>query len=479
MSRRLPNPIRGSLLAVGLALARVGAIDRERVVRTTDLAWPRVITGIARISKSTVDVAMVGIALGPVAIAGLGFATPFWSLAFVFGGGVAGGTISLVSQRFGAGRLTELSRSVVVSALVAVAITLPLTLLFWLIPERLLSLVGTGETAIEYGATYLRVVALAMPFAALNLVGSRTLVGADDAFTPMVLRAGGAVANIALNAVLIFVFDLGVLGAALGTVAGDLLVTIAFVRGFLGGRFPLVGAFPVTIDVSAGLFDRDIARQLGEISTPLVLANLAWTGGQFPLLAIVGLFGPNVVAAFVIALRIRDLLDTPGWGFGLASSSLVGQALGTGEEREAQSLADDVLRFAVAVYVLAAAVVFVFAAPVGRLFVENPAVLSLVEPLIRAACISATFWGVVSGATGPLRASGDTRWPFYGQALGLFVFAVPLAYLGTVTALGVAALHLALVSEAAIPAVVTYYRYRSGRWTAISREYRPAAAGDD
>ena len=82
----VPNPIRLVVLAVGLLLARLGVIDRHRVVRTTDLAWPRVVTGIARMSKNAVDVAMVGVAIGTSAVAGVGFAGPFWGIAFAIGG---------------------------------------------------------------------------------------------------------------------------------------------------------------------------------------------------------------------------------------------------------------------------------------------------------------------------------------------------------------------------------------------------------
>ncbi len=95
------NPVRGVLLLVGSLLARFGLVERERVRRASDLSWPRIVTGLARMSKSTVDVAMVGLALGPTAIAGVGFAAPFWELAFALGAGVAGGTIGMVSQRSG------------------------------------------------------------------------------------------------------------------------------------------------------------------------------------------------------------------------------------------------------------------------------------------------------------------------------------------------------------------------------------------
>ncbi|OYR73589.1 MATE family efflux transporter, partial [Halorubrum sp. E3] len=104
---RLPNPFRALILYIGFALARAGLIDRHRVVRTTDLAWPRIVTGIARMSKNAVDVAMVGVAVGTSAVAGVGFAGPYWGLAFALGGGVAGGTIALVSQRYSAEAFVE------------------------------------------------------------------------------------------------------------------------------------------------------------------------------------------------------------------------------------------------------------------------------------------------------------------------------------------------------------------------------------
>jgi Na+-driven multidrug efflux pump len=87
------------------------------------------------------------------------------------------------------------------------------------------------------------------------------------------------------------------------------------------------------------------------------------------------------------------------------------------------------------------------------------------------------FWGVVNGGMGPLRTSGDTRWPFYGQLLGLFGFALPLAYVGATTPLGLWGVYAALVAETGVPAAVIYYRFQTGAWKRISRSYRSAAVG--
>jgi Na+-driven multidrug efflux pump len=83
----------------------------------------------------------------------------------------------------------------------------------------------------------------------------------------------------------------------------------------------------------------------------------------------------------------------------------------------------------------------------------------------------------MSGGMGPLRASGDTEWPFYGQIVGLFAFALPVTYLGATTALGLWGLYVALVLETGVPAAVIYYRFRTREWLRISRAYRSTAVG--
>ena len=474
----LYNPVRAAIEGIGRVLVHLNLIGRPRAQRISDLAWPRIVTGLARMSKATADVAMVGLALGPAAIAGVGYGVPYWTMTFMLGGGIAGGTISLVSQRYGAGRYNDIGRAVKVSVGAALLVTLPLVVVFWTLPEPLIRLIGTGEEAIAYGTRYLRVASLAMPFAALNLIGSRTLIGMDDAWTPMIVRAGGAVVNVAVNAVLIFVFDLGVVGAALGTVLGSVGGVFIFGWGFAKGRLPFIGTLPVQIDWAPPYWDARDARHLARIATPLALRKVAQNGGQFPLLAIVGLFGPNVVAAFVVALRVRALMNTPGWGFGLASSSLVGQSLGASDERQADDYAHDTLRFTVATYALVGLGVCLVAGPISALFVAEEAVQGTTTALIRAACVSVLLWGVMNGAMGPLRASGDTTWPFYGQILGLFGFALPLAYLGAVTSLGIWGLYGTLFVETAVPATVIYYRFQTNTWKRISRQHREAAVGN-
>jgi len=472
--------MRALILAIGNALARFGLIAPERVRRTTDLAWPRIVTGLARMSKNAVDVAMVGVAVGPVAIAGLGFANPYWGVAFTLGGGIAAGTIALVSQRFGADARDELGLAVRASVALVLAISLPVAAAFWLVPAELVSVMTNDPREIELGAAYLKILALGVPFAGLNLVGSRVYIGADDAWTPMVVRGGGALANIALNAAFIFGLGMGVVGAALGTVLANVLVTGAFVAGLVAGRLPGVGTLPVQVNPLGSYLDRETMRDLVDIGLPVVGRNGAWTVAKFPMLAIVGLFGSNVVAAYVIARRVLGIMNAPGWGFGLASSSLVGQALGEGDENSAESYGRDIVRFSMATYLLAAIIVAAFARPIVGLFVgeDGAATVAVAIPLVYASCLGMVPQAVKSAAAGPLDASGDTRWTFYSQALGMFGVALPVAYLGATTSLGLLGLYLALLAETTVPAAINYWRFSTGKWKAISREFRPDTAAD-
>jgi len=498
---RLPNPFRALILYIGFALARAGLIDRHRVVRTTDLAWPRIVTGIARMSKNAVDVALVGVAVGTSAVAGVGFAGPYWGLSFAIGGGVAGGTIALVSQRYGADAFAELGDAVRSSVLLVVVVSLPVSVVFWTSSTELIGLLSGNADAIALGAAYLRVVGLGVPFAALNLVGSRVLVGCDDAYTAMQARAGGALANIALSALFIFGLGLGVEGAAYGTVLSNVLVTAAFAGGLVRGRLPGLGEFPIAIDPFGSYLNQDMLRDLVEIGVPVGARNLVWTAAEFPMLAILDVFGENTVAAFVIARRIWGIMNTPGWGFGLASSSLVGQTLGDEDPGEAEAYARDIIRFSVATYVVSAALIAFFATDIVVLFAESPESpeVPIAVDLVYAACVAVVFQGVSGGAAGPLDAAGDTKIPFASQFLGMFCVSIPLAYVGAndatpaldvpltgltipevaLPAIGLWGLYLAFLAETTIPAAINYWRFRSGKWKGISEAYRPGARADD
>ena len=173
-------------------------------------------------------------------------------------------------------------------------------------------------------------------------------------------------------------------------------------------------------------------------------------------------------------------MNTPGWGFGLASSSLVGQSLGRNDEDTAEAYGREIVLFSVATYVVSAALVALFADPIVRLFVDDPSspAVPIAVSLVYAACVAVLMQGVSGASAGPLDASGDTAVPFLSQLLGMFGCSIPLAYLAAQTN-HVELLYLSFLAETTIPGAINYYRFSTGKWKSVSQKSRPGAAADD
>lgn len=458
------------------ALARGNVIERERFGETVELAWPRIVTGFAIMSKRTVDLAVVGIAVGSEAVAGLTIANAYWTvgkLAFI---GLAGGTLSLVSQNYGGGDTDRAAEVAGLGLLAVFALAVPVSALFGFGARPLVEILGGGPETTRFGALYLAVVAPGLLFEALNLVASRTYAGIGNTQTPMSIRAGGALLNVALSVGLVFGAGLGVFGAALGTTLSTAAVTAIFTWGLTGHSYFGRGASPIPVGLSLRP-EIGLIKQLATVSAPLAARRVGQGLAVFPLLWIAGFFGPAVLAAIGVSRQVRDLLNSFAWGFSIAASTLVGQALGAAKEGLAALYGREIIKLSLVVYLFAGAVVLAAARPIAAVFVDSD--LGITATFVRIAALSVVPLGIDGSATGALRGAGDTRVPFLATLAGLYLVALPVAVLGTITSLGVFALQAALLAETGVPMVVNVLRFRTGAWKAISREFRPEQEDSD
>jgi putative MATE family efflux protein len=418
--------------------------------------------------------------VGTAAVAGLAFANVYWRIGKFLGTGLAGGTVTLVSQAYGAEASERASATVAVSLVVSVLAVGPLAVGYARFAPELVGLLGSDPESLGHAVTYLVFVTPALCFEFPNLIASRTYAGVGDTVTPMVVRAGGAVMNVALSGVLIFGYGLGVFGVAVGTSVASGVVALVFAWGLAGRTYFGRGACPVAIGRETLRFDgfRSLARKLLVVATPLMGRRTAEMLAAFPLVALAATFGPAVVAGYEVARRVRTLLGSFSWGFSIAASTLVGQRLGADDSTDAEAYALGILRLSTAVYLVVAAVVFVLSRRIAGLFVTDAAVVSVAAPFVAGAAVSVVFRGIDGSATGTLRGAGDTRYPFFTSLAGRYVCALPVAALGLVTPLGATALIAAMIVETAVPAALNVGRVRSNRWKAIGRAHATAGVGD-
>lgn len=452
------------LSAVPAFLSRFGLVDEARGRKALELAWPRSVSGLARYSFRTTDLIMVGWTVGTSGISALAFGFTVYMLLKRFGIGFSAATLSLVSQHYGNEAYEEASFVLKQSLLLAAAFTVPITLLTFMTAEPVIRLLGAAPEVVQLGTPYLQLMAVGFGFQFFNLVCSRAYAGIGDTRTPMYVRSGAALGNVVLNGVLIFglgpVPALGVVGAGLGTLLATAFAAVTF-------AYLLAGYEPeLTFRVPDRHWDASVVRDIFRVASPAIGRKLLQTGARFPVLVILATFGTGVVAAYEIGRRVLQFVRTPMWGLNFSASALVGQSLGWGDVEDATAYVHDITVLSFVILIPIFVLVAVFPAQLGRMFVQDIETVALVVFFLQIYAIGGVGYTLDEALSGALTGAGDTRWPFFGTLVGLYMVLVPGAYLlGITLGFGLIGVGVALLAEFYVPAAFNYYRIRSGRWT--------------
>ena len=471
-------------------LAALGLLDREKGEEAFDLAVPVMVTGGMRTLLRVADFFMVGRALGAQAVAALELGFQYFFIPFGLSLALTSGTISVVSRFEGAGQRAKANFAIKQSLWLALAMALPITAATWVWAEPMLAVLTDDPTVVELGATYLRIIMLSVSFRFWSMIAARALAGVGDTRTPMYIRLLTLPTNIALNAVLIFGWgpfpSLGVAGAAWGTALANTLAAALFTAALVSGRYS------VRIPLGGKQWDADIAREIVRVGLPLAGTRLSRTFGRFPFLLVLTTLGTPVVAAYAIGRRVMLLALMPAWGYSTASSTLVGQSIGAGDDEEATDYGWQILRIALVTQLLIAAVLFAAARPVAVAFGTEH--VDLTVEFVRVFGLGVAAFSVSRTMRGGLRGAGDTSWPFYGAFAGTYLFKLPVALLAVAPGValfelagwrfapglgwGLLAVYVAILGDMYLRAVVNVVRFWSGEWKRIARESGVGAGAD-
>ena len=204
------------------------------------LSVPTITSQIVNMLYNLVDRVFIGHmqpaeTVGKLALTGVGVCLPIIMIISAFASLMAIGGAPRASIADGAGE-SERSERIMGNCLTMLLITsFVLTILFEVFAERLLLLFGASENTVGYALDYMRIYALGTVFVQLTL-GMNAYITAQG-FTTVSMKTVllGALLNTALDPVFIFVFGLGVRGAALATVLSQ-AVSAVWVVAFLTGK---------------------------------------------------------------------------------------------------------------------------------------------------------------------------------------------------------------------------------------------------
>ena len=201
------------------------------------LAIPSMIAQFVTVLYSIIDRMFIGNieGIGDIALAGVGVCGPIVTLLTSFGTLIGLGGSILMAMRMGAGQKKEAQSILAHSFAMLVAFSAVLTLVFLLSKKYLLNWFGASPLTFPYADTYMTIYT-AGTFFALMAIGLNYFITCQGfPAVGMCTVLIGAITNIVLDPVFIFIFDMGVAGAAWATVIAQ-FASCSFAFCFLIGK---------------------------------------------------------------------------------------------------------------------------------------------------------------------------------------------------------------------------------------------------
>jgi putative MATE family efflux protein len=410
---------------------------------------------------------------GPAAVTAVGLGDVWDRVVLRIGLGLGAGSITLISQETGAESRSSnhSSDTVLTQVLVTGAVAgLPFILLGWLIPEKLIGLLGPAPNVILLSAQYLQIVFSSAPFRIMTLISSRALQGTGDTRTPMVVGVGGNAVNIGLSIALVTGFgpfpELGVPGVGWGTALANFLSAVAYVVIFL---LPISG---LSLRFPRKGWDLTITKQLFQVSIPRILHGGYQSLIAFPFNALILVFGTEAAAAYHITRRIQQQVMAPFLrSYHTVTTIMVGQRLGEGQDEESTKAGRAMLWLSVGTVGTVAAVLIGLAPQAARIFTQEPTTIAHAVGFLRALSLGAPIFATYMVMSGVLTGAGDTRTAFYAALTSQSTFMLGLSYLLSVSlGWGVLGIYIGLVVDYVGRTLWVAHRFVSGIWITEAEE---------
>lgn len=271
---------------------------------------------------NTMDAVILGKFQGETALAAIGVANPIMSVAiFLLFGMCVGGSV-LLSQLYGAGDHVGFQAQAATSLWIGIGFTILLTLLCFFGAAPFLRLTQTPEDVLPLAVQYLRIIALGLIFSFLYNFYSSALRALGDSRTPFFYLLLSSGLNIVLDLLLILVFDLGVIGAAVATVTAQGVSSLLCILRVYRSHSILA------LRGSALHPKRNAVRQSIAYSYSVALQQSCIYIGRLAVQSIINTFGTTTIAAFNAATRIEYLGYAPMDGMATAAATFYAQNKG-------------------------------------------------------------------------------------------------------------------------------------------------------
>ena len=394
----------------------------EKLWLIVSLSIPSILAQISATVMFFIDASMVG-HLGAKASAAIGLVeTTGWLMGGLASAANMGFSVQ-VAHFIGASDFEAARRVLRQSMVCCLVWALMISLISVIIAPFLPYWMGGSAEIAHDASIYFAIFGLAgIFFQAEGLAGSM-LKCSGNMKIPSMLNIGMCVMDVLFNYIFIYLLNLGVMGAAIGTGVA-MLITAGLMLYFL-----LVKAKMLSLVGRPGSFKpkEDTVRTAFKIGAPMGLQHLLMGGAYVVSTMIVAPLGTIAIAAHSLAITVESLCYMPGYGIAEAATTLVGQGIGAGQKMLTRSFARMSVGLGVAVMTVMGVMMWIFApelmslmSPVEEVIAQGSQVLRIeawAEPLFAAAIVCN---GVFIGA-------GDTMIPALMSLASMWAVRLTLA----------------------------------------------------
>ncbi len=446
-------------------MARVTPVARGGVTGDRPRSWSRHDREIFRLAFPALgalvaeplfllaDTAIVG-HLGTSSLAALGIAGAALTTVVNLCVFLAYGTTAAVARQLGAGDLrTALAQGVDglwlagLIGVVAAGVTAMLT-------AQIVDAFGPSDLVAPLAQTYLRISAAGIPAMLIVLAATGVLRGLQDTRTPLIVFVGGAIANVALNLLLVYGVGLGIAGSALGTVITQwAMATVLAIVVVRGARRNEASLRP----------DRRGILAAAHAGVPLIVRTLTLRAALLTTTYVATQLGDVSLAAHQVAFTLWTFLAFVLDAIAIAGQAITGRALGASDVVGTRTVTRRMITWGLAVGVLAGVLLALTRPLLAPLFTTDPAVRAALLDVLLVAALLQPISGVVFVLDGVLIGAGDGRFLAIAGVITLVVF-LPLAGLVLATDAGLVALWFAFGGFMLARMVTLLWRERGGAW---------------
>ncbi len=440
---------------------------------TVQLSIPAVIAQLSSIIMQYIDAAMVG-SLGAEASASIGLVSTttwlFWGLCVA----AATGFSVQVAHKIGAGDMQG-ARAVLRQSLIAtLGFSLLLAMLGVAISDALPGWLG-GDVSIRQNASlYFLIFSLFLPALQMNFLAGGMLRCSGNMHVPSMLGVTMCILDVVFNFFLIFPSrewglasysftmpgaGLGVVGAALGTVAAETVVA-GILLWYLWNR-----SDELKLGGERGGFQpktKTLKRAL-RISLPMGLEHFVICGAQIMTTVIVAPLGVFAIAANSFAITAESLCYMPGYGIADAATTLVGQSLGAKRRRLTRSFARITIFMGMAIMGVMGVAMYIFAPQIIGLMTPVEEIRELGIMVLRIEAFAEPMFAASIVGYGVFVGAADTLVPCLMNFFSIWIVRLSLAALLAPT-LGLKGVWIAMCVELCFRGVIFLIRLKRERW---------------